>query len=169
MSPPEARSHCYLNPLSHRKIDTHPLWSGSITKSDTLPFSFIWIHLSAHPHIKLYFKPSFTVCRMSSTYYLCELIFPDVHKNAMVFSWESTRLRFGLVTRRLSAAHSTPRPLTHFTPSEWEKTSTKHETDHRMDRNSSPAAMLSFCWRKWALPFSQTHLAALSPKWDEHC
>lgn len=47
---------------------------------------------------------------------------------------------------------------------EWEKTSTKHETDHRMDRNSSPAATLSFGLRKWALPFSQTHLAALSPK-----
>lgn len=53
-------------------------------------------------------------------------------------------LRVGLVIERLSAAHSTLRPLTPFTPSEWVKTSTKQETDHRMDRNSGPAATLFF-------------------------
>lgn len=85
MSPPEARSHCYLTPLSHRKIDTHPLQSGSTEK--VIPFrshSCGFISL-AHHHIKLYFKLSFTVLPMTKAHYLCKPIFPDIHKNAMVF------------------------------------------------------------------------------------
>lgn len=183
MSPPEARSHCYLTPLSHRKIDTHPLQSGSTTKSDTLPFSFMWIHtptsnyiLSRLSQFVLRLNLITWVNLFSQTYikmlwYLNPAAWCEMNEDLWkcMNSWEPARFRFALVAGRLWAAHSTPRPLALFTPSEWEKTSTRHETDHRMDRNSGPAATLSFGWRKWALPLSQTHLAALSPKWQEHC
>lgn len=51
----------------------------------------------AHPHIKLYFKPSFTVCPTTKPHHLGELIFPDIHKNAVVFRpccmmWNEWRL-----------------------------------------------------------------------------
>lgn len=80
-------------------------------------------------------------------------------------SWEPARFRFGLVTGRLSGDHSTPRPLTLFTPAEWEKTSTKHETDHRMDRNSGPAATQSFGMKEMGPSLRpDPPTAALSPK-----
>lgn len=42
------------------------------------------------------------------------------------------RLSFGLVTERLSAAHSTPRPLTPFTPSEWVKTRNRSQDGQKL-------------------------------------
>ena len=54
MSPPEARSHCYLTPLPQRKIDKHTPRSGSATI--TIPFRShsSRVHSSTARHLRLY-------------------------------------------------------------------------------------------------------------------
>lgn len=163
--PPEWKHHKKWYPSVLIHVDSSVLHTPTSNYILSRPSQFVlrlnlitWVNLFSQTYIKMlwYLDPA-AWCEMNEDLWKC------------MNSWEPARFRFALVAGRLWAAHSTPRPLALFTPSEWEKTSTRHETDHRMDRNSGPAATLSFGWRKWALPLSQTHLAALSPKWQEHC
>lgn len=124
---------------------------------------------------------------LTKPHYLSEFVFLDIHRNAMVFKpyhmmWNERGLEevYELLGadqiqvcfsdwEAISSSFHTSTFATFHTIWMGEKTSTRHETDHRMDKNSGPAATLSFGRRKWALPLTQTHLAALSPKWQQHC
>lgn len=163
MSPPEARSRCYLTPLSHRKIDTHPLWSVSTTKSDTLPFSFVRDHSSCPPPHQTTFESS----RVDLISWVNS--FSQTHKNAMVFkSCSMMGNEWGLVeVDELLGASQVQVCF-----SDWEAVScsfhtstfgtfhtiwmgeNKYKTWNRSQdgQKLGPAERRPFSWRKWALP-----------------